>query len=130
MKNTYISLSDLEVYQLARELSKKAWQIFESLDWETKRVMGFQFIEATDSVGANIAEGYKRFHYLDRIKFYYNSRASLTEAIDHWLQLLFERGKIKEYVYQQMDIIAQKEEIKLSNFISSTYAANKTKNSK
>ena len=55
--------------------------------------MGDQFIEAVDSVGANIAEGYGRFHYLDRIKFYYNSRASLIECNEHWIELLKERKK-------------------------------------
>ncbi len=31
--------------------------------------MGDQFIKSIDSVGANIADGYGRFHYLDRINF-------------------------------------------------------------
>ncbi|PIV09928.1 four helix bundle protein [Candidatus Roizmanbacteria bacterium CG02_land_8_20_14_3_00_36_15] len=57
--------------------------------------MGDQFIEATDSVGANIAEGYGRFHYLDRIKFLYNARGSLLES-KHWFNLLNNRGSIRE----------------------------------
>ncbi|GIV44793.1 MAG: hypothetical protein KatS3mg035_1916 [Bacteroidia bacterium] len=31
--------------------------------------MGDQFVRATDSIGANIAEGYGRFHYLEKLKF-------------------------------------------------------------
>ncbi len=47
-------------------------------------------------MGANIAEGYRRYHYLAKIKFYYNSRASLSEACNHWPELLRERKKITE----------------------------------
>lgn len=60
------------------------------MNYENKKIIGSQFIRAIDSVGANIAEGYGRYHYLDRIKFYYNSRASLFES-KHWVLLLKER---------------------------------------
>jgi four helix bundle protein len=91
----YIMLKDLEVYQLARELSELGWDIYESLNWQDKKIMKDQFIESIDSVRANIAEGYLRYHYLDKIKFYYNSRASLSESCDHWLELLYQRKKVK-----------------------------------
>ncbi len=74
MENKYILLKDLEIYQLARELSRIGWEIYSALDWQMKKINGDQFIEATDSVGANITEGYKRFHYLERIRFCYISR--------------------------------------------------------
>ena len=86
----FIDLKDLEVYQLARELSRHAWQVYEKLQWIDKQLMGNQFITAIDSVGANIAEGYRRYHCLDKIKFYYTSRASLSEGCHHWLELLFQ----------------------------------------
>lgn len=62
----YYLLKDLEIYQLARELSKIGWEIYENLDWQTKKIMEDQFINATDSFGANIAEGYSRYHYIFR----------------------------------------------------------------
>ena len=81
------------------ELGRKAWKIYEKMNWQEKKIMGDQFIRAVDSVGANIAEGYGRFHYLDRIKFYYNARGSLFEA-KYWLLLLEDRKKIKKETYQ------------------------------
>lgn len=120
-KKNYIRLEHLEVYQLARELSKSGWEIYQPFDWQTKKIIGDQFITATDSVGANIAEGYGRFHYLDKIKFLYNARASLFEAASHWLELLCERGKINEASYQAYKSIAEKLSIKLNNFITTTY---------
>lgn len=83
MANKYILLKNLEVYKLARMLSEIGWEAYNSLDWQTKKTIGDQFIESTDSAGANIAEGYGRFHYLDKIKFYYNARGSLTECSEH-----------------------------------------------
>lgn len=123
VKKEYILLKDLEIYQLARELSKIGWEIYQNLDWQTKKINGDQFIEATDSVGANIAEGYHRYHFLDKIKFYYNARSSLSEANDHWLELLKERNKIKEDLYLKYKKTAQKLSIKLNNYITAIYKA-------
>jgi four helix bundle protein len=119
----YIPLEKLEVYQLSRELSKKAWQIYEALSWPDKKNMGDQFIRSVDSVGANIAEGYRRYHYLERIKFYYISRASLSEACHHWLDLLLERQKISRELFEGIKTIESKLAIKLTNFINVSYQA-------
>jgi four helix bundle protein len=125
----YILLKDLEIYQLARELSKIGWEIYQKLDWKTKKINGDQFIEATDSIGANIAEGYNRFHFLDKIKFYYNARSSLSEACYHWLEILRERDKINKNLYLRYKKIAEKLMIKLNNYISSIYQSyNENKN--
>jgi len=127
-KSKYIPLKELEVYQLARELSRLAWNIYEHLSWQDKKIMGDQFIESTDSIGANIAEGYHRFHYLDKVKFYFYSRASLAECNIHWLELLLERKKISENVFQSFQKIAKKLEVKINNFI--TVIFNKSKKTK
>ncbi len=121
----YIKLEDLEVYQLSRGLSRISWEIYQNLNWQDKKIMGDQFVEAIDSIGANIAEGYGRFHYLDRIKFYYNGRASLSESCEYWLELLHERGKVDDREYKEMKLIAKELSIKLNNFINSTYSSKK-----
>lgn len=95
MEKEYLKLGNLQVYKIAIRLSREAWKVYNSLGWQDKRVMGDQFIKSVDSVGANIAEGYGRFHYLDRIKFYYNGRGSLLEA-KHWVFLLMDREKINK----------------------------------
>jgi len=91
----YIPLDKLQVYRLARKLSAIAWIIYDNLEWRIKKINGDQFLESTDSVGANVAEGYGRFHYLDKIKFYYNARGSLLES-RHWFDLMDERRFVKE----------------------------------
>ena len=117
---THILLKDLHVYSLSRRLSSMAWDIYCLMSVEDKKIMGDQFIRATDSIGANIAEGYARFHNLDRVRFYYNSRASLSEASDHWLELLFERHKISDLFLEGFKSVATELQIKLNNFIRHT----------
>ena len=97
-ENEHINLKDLFVYKLALELSLYCWKVYEKFDWETRKIEGMQFIRSTDSIGANIAEGYGRFHYLDRIKFYYNVRGSLLES-KHWIYLLYKRKKVQDNEY-------------------------------
>lgn len=120
-KKHFIPLHDLEDYRLSRELSAIAWEIFCEMNWQDKKVIGDQFVRAIDSVGANIAEGYFRFHYLDKIKFYYISRASLAEACEHWTELLRERSLITEEKYTTIKNISKTLSIKLNNFIATTY---------
>lgn len=117
----FIVLQDLEVYQLARKLSVCGWAVYCAIDWDTKKILGHQFISSTDSVGANITEGYFRFHYLDKIKFYYNARASLGECWQYWLPLLLERNKISDAQYETFNSIAGMLSRKLNNFIKSHY---------
>lgn len=93
--DNYLFLDKLEAYIKARELSRIVWRMYSKLSWEDKKIGGFQFIDSTDSVGANIAEGYGRFHYLDKAKFYYNARGSLLES-NHWFGIMDERGRIEK----------------------------------
>ena len=85
--------------------------------------MGGQFIRAVDSIGANIAEGYGRFHFRDKIKFYYNARGSLWET-KHWLLLLYKRGFVDK---DDFDRFLEKITLagkQLNGFIASTGAPN------
>lgn len=122
MTKEYLSLEKLEVYKLARRLSRVSWKIYEELDWHEKKINGDQFIESVDSTGANIAEGYGRFHYLDKAKFYYNARGSLFEA-RHWLNLLIERGKVGEEDEKRFLTIYSELRPKLNGLINSTFKA-------
>lgn len=71
-------------------------------------------------MGANIAEGYGRYHYLDKIKFYYNARASLKES-RHWFELLLERKIINNEQKEKYLEIYSKLSPKLNAFINSSY---------
>ena len=82
-------------------------------------------LSAVDSVGANIVEGYARFHYAEKSRFYYISRASLSEGVDHWIDLGFERAIVKELEYKESNKLKTEIQIRLNNMIKSTLNAKK-----
>jgi len=110
-------VEDLEIYRIARDLSKTGWKIYEKLPKEIQYIFWNQYIRALDSVGANIAEGFGRFHYLDSIKFYYNARGSLQES-KHWIEILHERNFFTESNYKDFLSKIELLSVKLNNFIT------------
>lgn len=118
MENHY-NLDSLQVYQIALDFGRKSWNIYCNLSWQVKKVMGDQFIRAVDSIGSNIAEGYGRYHYKDKVKFYYNSRGSLLET-KHWVKILLERCCINKEVYDDLEKDLNILNVKLNSYIGYT----------
>jgi four helix bundle protein len=114
-----VELKELEVYRLALTMSTLSWKYYAIMDWQSKKTMGDQWITATDSIGANIAEGFGRYHYLDKNKFNYNARGSLLEVF-HWLTLLDQRGVLlhEKAVYLLQTLYEL--HYKLNNYINAT----------
>jgi len=119
---SYIELQDLEVYRLSREYSQLAWESYGLLDWQLRKIIGDQMITSVDSVGANIAEGYGRFHFLDKIKFFYNARGSLLES-GHWFGLLFERRVIDRDKFSLFKKLRKEILLKINLFIKSQHSS-------
>ena len=113
-----MELGKLEVYRMALKLSHDAWKLYDQIPKRFQYGIGDQTLRAIDSVGANIAEGYGRYHYRDSIKFYYNARGSLWEA-KHWLYLLSKRDLMEEKLYGEMMNDINLLGKKLNNFIES-----------
>lgn len=67
-------------------------------DWLAKRTIGVQWINAIDSISANIAEGFGRYTRLDKVHFYRISFGSVTESLD-WLQKAKTRQLINQAQY-------------------------------
>ncbi len=79
-KKKYLKLQDLQSYKIASDLSDCVWGVVIEWDWFAKKTIGAQIVNSTDSISANIAEGFGRYHKKDKIKFYLNARASVFEA--------------------------------------------------
>jgi len=73
-------LEDLEIYNLAESFSDEIW--FTVLEWDycAKDTVGKQLVRSADSIGANIAEGFGRYHYKENKNFCFFSRGSLIET--------------------------------------------------
>ncbi|MCB0211362.1 MAG: four helix bundle protein, partial [Anaerolineae bacterium] len=79
-----IELEDLRVLQSAESVADEVWKFVVSWDKFARDVVGGQLARATDSIGANIAESFGRFHYGEKLKFLYYARGSLFET-NYWL---------------------------------------------
>ena len=62
------ALEEIEVYVLAEEIADKWWGIVSRWPPFAKDTVGKQLIRAVDSMGANIAESYGRYHLKFRTK--------------------------------------------------------------
>ena len=109
----------LDVYKLAEELSDMIWSAHDQWSTKAKNTLGYQIIRSSDSIAANIAEGYGRYTPADRKRFYLFARGSFEET-KAWL-----RKAIRRKVIPTSDVEAYKQIIdqlgpKLNAFIKST----------
>ena len=120
MEKKYLSLNDVQAYKTAFHLSNYVWGVVVKWDSFAKNTVGKQFVTAVDSVSANLAEGFGRFHKKDKIKFYRYSYGSVKEALD-WNEKSKVRSLITpeeyEYIYQQLSLLPKEINglIKLTN---------------
>ncbi|MEB2787267.1 four helix bundle protein [Algoriphagus persicinus] len=81
------TFENLKCWQLAYELKKSIKkEVVCTFPSSEKYELRSQLVRAARSATANIAEGWGRFHYLDSNKFYYNSRGSISEVLDHLIE--------------------------------------------
>jgi len=115
MKRIY----ELDVYKLAEELSDMVWYDFDKWNKKVQNTIGYQIIRSSDSIAANIAEGYERYTPPDRKKFYIYSRGSLEET-KSWLRKLIRRKVLSDSNASQYQKVIEKLGPKLNAFINST----------
>jgi four helix bundle protein len=118
MKQRIESFEDLGVYCLAEDLGDRIWDIV--LGWSdfAKNTLGYQLVKAADSIGANIAEGFGRFHFAENRQFVRISRGSLYET-RHWLRRAYKRGLLKEEEVRELRNLLEELAPRLNAYISS-----------
>lgn len=84
-----------------------------------------QIKRSSRSVGANISEGYGRFHFQENIQFCRIARGSLFETLDHGIVALDE-GYISEKELNELRIIHNKTLLILNGYIK--YLKNQKEN--
>ena len=105
-----LRVEDLDVYQMAEELSDIIWNICIKWDYFAKNTIGKQLVRAVDSICANLAEGHGRFHFKDRLNFCYYARGSLEET-KAWLSKAIRRNLISsgiDEIKQLIEILPKK----------------------
>lgn len=97
----YLKLNDIAAYKIAFNLSNYVWEIVLKWDYFAKDTVGKQFIRSTDSIPANIAEGFGRFSKKDKILFYRYSYGSIKESLD-WNEKSKARKLLKPEEYKHI----------------------------
>jgi four helix bundle protein len=113
---SYHILEDLEVYQLAESFSDEIWFMVHEWDYFAKDTVGKQIVRSADSIGANIAEGYGRYHYKENRNFCYFSRGSIIET-KGWLNKSKTRKLVSEEQLTQLFEKLQLIHLKLNAYL-------------
>ncbi|MDO9185694.1 MAG: four helix bundle protein [Bacteroidota bacterium] len=111
-------LEELEVYQLSMEFGENIWDIAINWSFLAQDTIGKQMIRSSDSIAANIAEGYGRFHYKENKQFCYYSRGSVLET-KTWLRKANSRKLITEDQHSLFITKLETIHIKLNAYIKS-----------
>jgi four helix bundle protein len=87
------TFDELQILKDAEALADDIWQLVLRLSPFERDVVGGQLARAIDSVGANIAEAYGRFHFGEKLQFLYYAGGSLFET-KYWVKRLQARQLI------------------------------------
>jgi len=123
MENEYYTLwsnlQKLPAYQNSYELGTIIWDLVMKWDYFAKKSIGEQIVKSVDSIAANIAEGYGRYFYKDKIKFYYYARGSLLET-NAWAAKAIDRGLIRRDQLEKIQLLTDKLSKDINILISNT----------
>lgn len=106
-----VAFEDLRVLQNAEGVADAIWKQVGRWDTFARDVVGKQLARAADSVGANIAEAFGRYHYGEKLNFLYYARGSLYET-KYWLNRALARNlmppsDVQEYASQLTNLACQ-----------------------
>lgn len=76
IKNFY----DLDAWKKAKTFVLEIYKVTKNFPKEELYGFTSQLRRSAASITANIAEGFSRYHYNDKIRFYHNARGSVSEA--------------------------------------------------
>ena len=109
-------LEDMEIFTLSESLANEIWNTVLRWDYFAKDTIGKQLVRSTDSISANIAEGFGRFHFKENKNFCYFSRGSLIET-KSWIKKVYSRGLVTENEYAEYLQKLESIHIKLNTYI-------------
>ena len=114
-----MALVELDVYRLSEKLSDLIWFAYDHWPEKAQRTIGLQIIRSSESIAANLAEGYGRYTPADRRRFYMFSRGSFEET-KAWLQKASRRNLISQPEMELFTTLINELGPKLNGFINST----------
>ncbi len=111
-------LEELDVYNLSMEFGENIWEVAINWSFLAQDTIGKQIIRSSDSIAANISEGYGRFHFKENKQFCYYSRGSVLET-KTWLKKAANRKLITQEQHSGFLLKLETIHIKLNAYIKS-----------
>jgi hypothetical protein len=111
-------LRHLIEYKMYKKLSDNAWNILSSLDDENKTLLGMPFVKSIDAVGANISKGFYQINNDRKVDYYIDSKVALSEALDHWVELMLKRNAISKITYKAIKELEKPLKVKLESRVT------------
>ncbi len=108
-------LEDLVLLKKSAELADSNWNLVREWDDFARDTVGRQLVKAVDSVGANVAEAFGRFHYGEKINFLYYARGSVFES-KYWINRAEKRNLIPGEIHQAFAAQLKDIAIRINNF--------------
>ncbi len=113
------NFTDLEAWKEAHKLTLLIYKITKGFPKDETFGLISQTRRASVSIESNIAEGFARFHYKDRLNFYFQARGSVSE-IESQLITSKDLDYIKKKEFEEIYGQAEKVGRILSGLIRST----------
>ncbi|MEZ4868090.1 MAG: four helix bundle protein [Caldilineaceae bacterium] len=113
----YEALEDLEIFRIAEQVCDRFYTLIQAWKAFDKETVGMQLVRAADSIGANFAESYGRYHYGEKLNFLYYARGSLYET-KYWIRRCRSRQLLDKDVCDNASKVLTDLGIKLNAFIN------------
>jgi four helix bundle protein len=107
---------DLEVWKLARELTKSIYKVSKNKPFSSDYGLLDQIRKATISIMSNIAEGFEREGNQELLQFLYIAKGSCGE-VRCQLYVAYDQGYISKDEFDNLSNMARKVSIMIKNFI-------------
>ena len=120
-KNTIKSFTDLDAWKEGHKLVLMIYEITKNFPKEEVFGLASQLREVVVSITSNIAEGFSRQSYKDKLHFYSMALGSLTEVQN---QTLISRDL--KYIQQQVFKKTAEQTIKVSKILNGLIKSSKT----
>ncbi len=102
MDNKIQNFYDLDAWRKAHELTIEIYGITKKFPRDELYGIVSQLRRATSSIAANTAEGFARYHFKDKIRFYHQARGSSAE-VQNFLLLTKNLEYIDPEIYKSLN---------------------------
>jgi four helix bundle protein len=110
---------DLDSWKESHRLVIAIYKLVRRLPKDERYGIVDQLRRASSSITANIAEGFGRYHFKDKIRFYYQARGSVNE-VENFLLLAKDLGYVVKNDLTGIWRLCKKSEMLINGLIRST----------